>query len=66
MRVLPAPAGPTTNTNRSPPATAAAASACNASKPAQSTALDGAGGSAWAAIAHVRIASSCARTASEV
>ena len=66
MRVLPAPAGPTTSTSRSSPATAAAASACNGSRPSRSTVVDGAGGSAWAAIAHVRIASSWARTGSDV
>ena len=38
IRVLPAPAGPTTSTRRSSPATEAAASACNTSRP---VALDG-------------------------
>src|SRR5215218_4872187 len=66
MRVLPAPAGPTTNTSRSSPATAAAALACNGSRPSRSTVRDGVAGSAWAAIAHVRIASSWARTPSDV
>ena len=44
MRVLPAPAGPTTNTSPSSPATAAAASACNTSSPPRSRVVDGAGG----------------------
>ncbi len=35
-------------------------------EPSRSTVVDGAGGSAWAAIAHVMIASSWARTGSDV
>ena len=64
--VLPAPAGPTTSTSRSPPATAAAAAACNGSRPSPMIVVDGVGGSAWAPMAHVRIDSSWARTASDV
>ena len=48
------------------PATAAAASACSGSSPRASTVVDGAGGSACAAIAQVMIASSWARTCSDV
>jgi hypothetical protein len=62
--VFPAPAGPTTSTNRSAPATAAAASACNTSSPPPTTVDDGAGPSAWASIAQVRIKSSSAKIAS--
>ena len=66
MRVLPAPAGPTTSTSRLFPATAAAASACSTSRPVRSTLLDGDGRAAWAAIAQVTIDSSWSRTASDV
>ena len=66
VRVLPAPAGPTTTTSRSSPATAAAAATCNGSRPSSFTVVDGDGGSAWAAIAHVTIASSWASTGSDV
>ena len=49
--VLPVPAGPTTTTNRSCPATPAAASACRTSSPDRCTVGDGRGGSVWASMA---------------
>ena len=61
--VLPAPAGPTTNTNRSDPATAAAASACITSSRPVFTPVDGAGGSSCASIAQQMMCSSWANTA---
>ncbi len=64
--VLPVPAGPTTTTRRSDPATAAAASACRTSRPARATVDDGAGSSAWACIAQASTCSSSARIASLV
>ena len=61
MVVLPVPAGPTTTTSRSSPATAAAASAWRTSSPSRSTVADGAGSASWASMAQVRIRSSSAR-----
>ncbi len=66
IRVLPAPAGPTTTVSRSWPATDAAAAACIGSRPPLRTVADGDGASTWARAAQERTASSWTRMLSVV